>query len=115
MKAFRKVINGAAYDTDEAELVASDTIFDESDDGDEIIHALYWSNDGRWFQVTCREDGAAREITALTREGAILWCRAHGVSPDLVARYSGTDKRAQPAPETWSLLTSKWTTKAMEH
>lgn len=115
MRALRKVIKGVAYDTEQAELVASETTLDENDDAEEIVHALYWSNEGRWFRVTYREEAASGEIAPLTRDGAVGWCREYGVSTDVIVRYCGTGQRAEPAPESWTLLTSKWTTKEIGH
>jgi hypothetical protein len=108
MKGFRQVIGGDAYDTEDAELIATATTLVESEDGEEIHHSLYRCNDGRWFEVTQREESASSEIMALSGVEAADWCRKHEVAPDLIARYFGTAKSVQPEPETWSLLTKKW-------
>jgi hypothetical protein len=108
MRALRQVIDGVAYDTGDAELIATAITLTESEDGEEILHSLYRSNDGRWFQATRKEESASGELSAFSVTAAADWCRKHEVAPDLIARYFGAAVSGEPTLETWSLLTKKW-------
>jgi hypothetical protein len=95
-------------DTEDAELIATAITLTESEDGEEILHSLYRSNDGRWFQMTRKEESASGELSAFSVTEAADWCCKHEVAPDLIARYFGAAVSDQPTLETWSLLTKKW-------
>jgi hypothetical protein len=43
MRALRQVIDGLAYDTEDAELIATAITLTESEDDEEILHSLYRS------------------------------------------------------------------------
>jgi len=92
--ALRRIIDGVAYDTETATLVARGYADPDGQVGSDASWSLYQKRDGAWFEVVFGHDGAVEELNPLTTAQARYFLEVN--ANHLVERHFGPMPEAGP-------------------